>query len=217
MSLRAKLSSAESYCSEAEQGKSSDRRLGQGLRYLSLQHRASQGRYPLLLVFHTTSSLQKAQGLKLPSLCLLPAPLGIYFTSSEAEGTDVYSIATTAVSLWKRCQAKCIQAAGVLQTGPLFLVGTKSHQHQVSSPWSHKESCRKEAAAEEWVDASPSAKEGYLSIFVSRGNVSLQHYFNLQRMRKACSVVAEIDRAVRCPSLRERDHMCFARGVCFAS
>lgn len=97
-----------------------------------------------------------------------------------------------------------------------FQVGTKSCQHQVSGPWSRKESGMKEKAAEEWVDASPSAKEGYLSIFLSQGNVSLQCYFNLQRMRKACSVAAEINTAIRRPPLRDRDHMCFARGVCFA-
>lgn len=80
--------------------------LGQGLRYLSLQHGASQERYPLLLVFHKSSSLQKAQGLKLLSLCLLPETLGDDFISSVAEGTNVYSIPTMAVSPWKRCQAK---------------------------------------------------------------------------------------------------------------
>lgn len=103
----------------------------------------------MLLVFHKTSPLQKAQGLKLLSLCLLPEPLGDDFTSSVAGGTNVNSIPTTAVSLWKRCQAKRARPAGVLQTGPLFSVGTKSCQHQVSGPWSHKGSYMKEEGAEE--------------------------------------------------------------------
>lgn len=68
------------------------------------------------------------------------------------------------------------------------------------------------------MDASPSAKAGYLSIFVSAGEcLSLQRYFNLQRTRKAGSVVAEIDTAIRRPSLRDQDHKCLARGVRFAS
>jgi len=59
------------------------------------------------------------------------------------------------------------------------------------------------------VDVSPSAKECYLSIFVSQGKVSLQRYFNLQRTRK----VAEINTAIKYPPPARR---LAPRGGCFA-